>query len=107
MALALADEFKRLPRLLRSWPKRIGLPRSPQRGWGGVVKNLVIYLSPFFPITVQRKKATSYRYIRDEKRASAVSTRAYQVVAEILHLAYPLDWPQPNAKRVSNFYHSA
>lgn len=108
MALGFADEFKDLPGLLLRWQRRLGLPRNSKSGWADIVKSLVDYLSPFFPITVQRNHAVKYRYTRHEKRSShpAVSKTTYQAAAKILHLAYPKYWPTPNAKRVSNFYHS-
>jgi len=109
MALAIADEFKDIPRLLASVKKRLGLPKNPRSGWKKIVKEIVGYLSPFFPITVSRRGARNYRYERPgERRGSepAVSQKTYKVAATILHLAYPHYWPTADTRRAKRFYHT-
>ena len=109
MALAYADEFKDFPRVIRSWKKRLGLPKNPRSGWKTIVRRLVEYLSPFYSVVVVRGNAKPYLYCREAKSSGsrpAVSKEAYQVAANILHLAYPEFWPQPSPTRVKHFYHA-
>ncbi len=107
MALAIVDEFKDIPRLVRYWQRKLGLPKTPNRGWAKIVKSLVSYLSPFYPITVQRKNLKTYHYHQLLRHGEAISKQTYEVVAQILHLAYPLHWPNSGAhSRVKQIFHS-
>lgn len=110
LALAYLVTYKNIPRLLSGWQKHLGFPRNEKRGWHGIVKNLVDYLKPFFPTVVRRGNARSYVYNRVGKSGPAPSRKTFVIVAYIMHLAYPLDWPSPkNAKyikRLKNCYHS-
>jgi len=107
MALAIVDEFKDIPRLVRNWQRKLGLPKTPNRGWAKIVKPLVGYLSPFYPITVQRKNLSPYSYRQQLRRGEAISKQTYYTVAQILHLAYPLHWPTSDAhSRVKQIFHS-
>jgi hypothetical protein len=107
MALAISDDFKSFPRLIRGWKKRLGLPQNEKRGWAKIVKPLVNYLAPFYPA-----KRVGRRYVRLVKehahapQREAISQRTFQEVANILHLAYPIFWPQVKPNRVRLLFHA-
>ena len=105
MALAIADEFKDLPKVIDAWKQRLGLPKNHKRGWVKIIKPLVNHLNPFFPVTRNGKRYVRSVKVNKHVERDAVSRETFQVTANLLHFAYPILWPKANANRVRSLFH--
>ena len=100
--LATLDDLKDMLRRFDDDQKHLcrslGVPQNRQdqsKIWALVVKALVNYLRPFYPIT-RRSKILDY---------DAVSQATYEAVAKLIYLAFPRYWPTPYASRIKRLYH--
>jgi hypothetical protein len=106
MALAMADEFKDLPQVINGGGRQ--LSENQRQVWAKIVKTLVDYLSPFFPVTRMGKPYNRMVKVTLHHEKEAISRTTFKIAANILHLAYPAFWPHAGASsRVKNLYHGS